>query len=675
MRPPFSRNSSRISLSDVAGADREPGFTSKASSAGGPAVNIFAPQYHDLLYNNLSQYASPKSRHMHNALMSQIYTYDTIAGPAVDLYSELPWSKFELTGINDRYVLNIYQQALDNLKLEHYLPMISTHWYVFGRVCLHLLFDQTSGVWSNLIVHDDNDIRVTPVPFVNEDPFVDLVPSKGLVDFANSVDPRTEIFKTYLSDEMMEAIKVGKAIPLDPANTLYLPRTRLAKDHMGTSIFSRILGLIVYERALFNASTLKAQRGAGNIRLVKLGRSGPDGWLPTDDQLNDLVSSLMMAEEDPVASVVGVKSQDVDIQTVAGAGKEAFWTVSEESEFIQGAKLKALGISEAMLNGDATYNNMEQALSIFLDKIRFFRDFMTRKVIVEKVLEPLAKVHGFHKKDNEGFKTTSSRMKKGAYNLTVDNISDSKLILPTIQWAKPLEPSMDASLIELYKTAEEVGIPISMRRWAIAMGSNLSELEAEAADDIPVRKRLAKLRAERDEAVGGSGDAANLNLDDLGEGGAGSGLDDLSVDSTKPSMEKVEQPSGGGSVIDSVPPPPGGDKTPSGPGNKPTVEPSSWRKHPLMSRSTFCGTSVALIEALEEQTDDQRNRFLQKMSTRDAAVAKYALTYMSSSISMTPAETSLVSRLMQEHPEKFKGSNSVHLANLYSNNSVDSLVG
>jgi hypothetical protein len=42
---------------------------------------------------------------------------------------------------------------------------------------------------------------------------------------------------------------------------------------------------------------------------------------------------------------------------------------------------------------------------------------------------------------------------------------------------------------------------------------------------------------------------------------------------------------------------------------------------------------------------------------------------------MTPAETSLVSRLMQEHPEKFKGSNSVHLANLYSNNSVDSLVG
>jgi hypothetical protein len=417
---------------------------------------------------------------MHNALMSQIYTYDTIAGPAVDLYSELPWSKFELTGIDDKYVLNLYQQALDNLKLEHYLPMISTHWYVYGRVCLHLLFDQTSGVWSNLIVHDDNDIRVTPVPFVNEDPFVDLVPSKGLVDFANSVDPRTEIFKTYLSDEMMIAIKGGKAIPLDPANTLYLPRTRMAKDHMGTSIFSRILGLIVYERALFNASTLKAQRGAGNIRLVKLGRSGQDGWLPTNDQLDDLVSSLMMAEEDPVASVVGIKTQDANIETVAGAGKEAFWTVSEESEFIQGAKLKALGISEAMLNGDATYNNMEQALSIFLDKIRFFRDFMTRKIIVEKVLEPLAKVHGFYQKDNNGFKTTG-RNRKGAFDLQVNNVSDSKLMLPTVQWAKPLEPSMDSSLIELYKVAEEVGIPISMRRWAIALGSNLSELEAEAA--------------------------------------------------------------------------------------------------------------------------------------------------------------------------------------------------
>lgn len=662
MRPPFSRNAVPISLGDVAkSAESDPGFISRASSAGGPAVNIFAPQYHDLLYNNLAQYASPKSRHMHNALMSQIYTYDTIAGSAVDLYSELPWSKFELTGIEDKYVLSVYQQALDNLKLEYYLPMISTHWYVFGRVCLHLLFDQSSGVWSNLIVHDDNDIRVTPVPFVNEDPFVDLVPSKGLIDFANSVDPRSEIYKTYLSEDMLGAIRTGKAIPLDPANTLYLPRTRLAKDHMGTSLFSRILGLIVYERALFNASTLKAQRGAGNIRLVKLGRSGPDGWLPTDDQLNDLVSSLMMAEEDPVASVVGVKTQDAMIETVAGAGKEAFWTVSEESEFIQGAKLKALGISEAMLSGDATYNNMEQALSIFLDKIRFFREFMTRKIIIEKVLEPLAKVHGFYKKDSGGFNTTS-RIKKGSYDLAVNNVSDSKLQLPNIQWAKPLEPSMDSSLIELYKVAEEVGIPIAMRRWSIALGSNLSELEAEAADDIPVRKRLAKLRAERDAVMGGSPSLdADLSPSDLG---------DISVDTTAPSMEEVEQPDAGDSVIDSVPPPPESDNAPS---NK--VEPSSWRRHPLMSKSTFCGTSVALIEVLEDHTDVERNQILQKMSTRDAAVAKYALTYMGSGIGMSPAETSLVSRLLQEHPEKFKGPNSHHLANLYTSTSVDALMG
>jgi hypothetical protein len=172
--------------------------------------------------------------------------------------------------------------------------------------------------------------------------------------------------------------------------------------------------------------------------------------------------------------------------------------------------------------------------------------------------------------------------------------------------------------------------------------------------------------------MGGSGAAADLNLDDLG-----GGLDNLSIDSTEPSMDKVTPPSGGDSVIDSVPPPPQ-DLTDNGPSNtpsKPAVEPSSWRRHPLMSRSTFCGTSVALIEVLEEQTDAERNTFLQKMSTRDAAVAKYALTYMGSSIKMNSAETALVSRLLQEHPEKFKGTNSTHLANLYTDNSVESLMG
>lgn len=678
MKSPFQKKSGPINIEDLLDPKRNEGpkvvtaggRSIKASSTGGsPGITSFAPQFHDLLYNNLAQYHTPASRYLHNKLMTQIYTYDTIAGPAVDLYSELPWSTFELAGIEDRRVLQTYQDALSNLKLEIYLPTISTNYLVYGRMCLHLLFDTTQGVWSNMILHNDDDLRITPVPFLNEDPIVDFVPSKQIIEFINSKDERSDVYRQYLSEELVEQIRSGNAIPLDPANTLYLPRKRLANDYLGTSIFSRIIGLVILERALFNASTAKAQRGAGAIRLLKVGSQGigEDAWVPTDDEVDELVRSLMIAEEDPVGSIIGVKTQDITIETVAGAGNEALWRISDEVEYIQNAKFKALGISEAMLNGDATYNNMEQALSIFLDKIRTFRDFMTRKIIIEKVLEPIAKAHGFYAKKQKGFQTANVHRK--GIKTTIRDTSDADLILPTIQWSKPLEPRMDQTLIELYRTAEEVGLPISMRKIAIAVGSNIQEILAEAEEDLEIRKKLSRINKERAKlkAEGEGGE------DEFGEGmgggpsGGGGGGMDMGApgeggepgDSSSPSMEEVEPPAGGDSVVDDVPPPPdGGQEAPA------SVRYPWTYNHPMKTASSFCGVQDEILERLARLKDSERKEAMRLLTQKERAVAKYALSYCGSGLKMTAKEVALVAKILQRYKTRFTKENEKHLFQL-----------
>ena len=199
MRAPFAKKPSKIDASSIkaaASAAVAPlagaGFSNRIAAAktasnvqtgipmpvgpggtSGAGVSAFAPLYKDLLYDNIGQYQTPKAKTMYNKLMRQIYHFDPICGPAVDLYAEMPWSTFDLSGIEDPSIVHIYEDALNNLKLDTYLPEISRNWLVHGRVCLHFLFDAGKGVWTNVIMHDDDDVRIIPVPLLNEDPLVE----------------------------------------------------------------------------------------------------------------------------------------------------------------------------------------------------------------------------------------------------------------------------------------------------------------------------------------------------------------------------------------------------------------------------------------------------------------------------------------------------------------------
>lgn len=670
MKAPFLKTSAKpLDTNAITAIAKESsvkiGSTFSRKGAGNAQVGIqaFAPLYHDLLYNNIGQFQTPRAKQTHNKLMRQIYDFDPIAGPAIDLYSDLPWSSFDIGGISDPAILHIYEDALNNLKLEHYLPQITANYLVYGRICLHFLFDAGPGVWTNFILHDDDDIRITPVPLLNEDPLVDLMPSASLKAFIMSKDERAQVYKDMFPSDLIDRIERGEPLPMDNSNTLYLPRRSMASDHLGTSMFSRIIGLITLERALFNASVARAQRSAGTIRILKMGRSGVDGWLPTDEEVTSAVTSLMMAEEDPVASIVGFKTSDVTVEAIAGSGQDSLWKISDENSYIEAAKMKALGLSETMLSGDATYNNLDTSLSIFLEKVKTMRDFFTRKIIIERVFEPLAKAHGFYQKD--GLTKSRSLQPRGfvSNKIQIRDVSDSQLILPTIQWTKPLEPRMDSSLIELLDKAEEKGLPITLRKWATATGQNISEIQGQVADDLKLRKEFLDYQKQK-ESLGQEAEAPSepeLEIPGGEEPEMPGGEEAPAGEEPKETpMQKVEAPPEGESMIDNVPPPPEPSSVRPEPAliTKPEKLPTlkQIKSHPLMNMAgtVFGGVSVDRIEPLVNISDQARNLELSNWDTNDRAVAKFALHYIGSNLKLSKREIIYIAKLMKK-TGKMKG--------------------
>ena len=667
MKAPFLKTSAKpLDTAAITAIAKESsvkiGSTFSRKGAGNSQVGIqaFAPLYHDLLYNNIGQFQTPRAKQTHNKLMRQIYDFDPIAGPAIDLYSDLPWSSFDIGGISDPAILHIYEDALNNLKLEHYLPQITANYLVYGRICLHFLFDAGPGVWTNFILHDDDDIRITPVPLLNEDPLVDLMPSASLKAFIMSKDERAGVYKDMFPGDLIDKIERGEPIPMDNSNTLYLPRRSMASDHLGTSMFSRIIGLITLERALFNASVSRAQRSAGTIRILKMGRSGIDGWLPTDEEVTSAVTSLMMAEEDPVASIVGFKTSDVTVESIAGSGQDALWKISDENAYIEAAKMKALGLSETMLSGDATYNNLDTSLSIFLEKVKTMRDFFTRKIIIERVFEPLAKAHGFYQKDS--FTKGRSLQPRGFMGgkVQIKDVSDSKLILPTIQWTKPLEPRMDSSLIELLDKAEEKGLPITLRKWATATGQNISEIQGQVADDIKLRKEFADYQKQK-ESIGQEAPSGDEDLSEMGPlGEEPSGPEETPSGPDETPMQKVEAPPEGEGLIENIPPPPEPSSVRPEPAiiTKPEKLPTlkQIKSHPLMNMAgtVFGGVPTERIEPLINISDQARNLQLSSWDNNDRAVAKFALHYIGSNLKLSKREIIYIAKLMKK-TGKMKG--------------------
>jgi hypothetical protein len=465
----------------------------------------------------------PRQPTMLHLLLRKIYLRDAISGSVVDIYSTLPWGKiYELIGIDDPKINQMYHEMIESLGIWGDLSIISREFLIIGRMIASLPFNETTGYWDAMVPVDPDQAKITPVPFAGIKPLVDVLSSPSWREFARSVDPRIVELKEGMNKDLLALFQnTSGYFPLDPMNTLFLARRVNQYDHIGTSFYTRILPAWAYEMSLWDASLTGVRRRNRSILLVTAGIE--DSWEPNDNELSSLTSLLMQADEDPTGAVVSVRN-GVDITEVRDPS--AIWGISQEFDFLSTLKMRALGVSEAYLSGDANVSNMETAKTSLGKAVAAFRDNLLHDIFAKQLFPAFARIHNFQKRTqaqlahkirvepegrNARMREYDRRMREGErlskWGFPVISASQAldipteSLLVPRLITEDTLRPEQDAAYLELLDKLKDNSVPVPLRIWASAAGYDLDKAMAMMEEDITLRKRIAQLQG--NEAGGG----------------------------------------------------------------------------------------------------------------------------------------------------------------------------
>ena len=273
-----------------------------------------------------------------------MYLHDNVAGSAVDIQSSFPFSDWELRGL-DTKELEIYNDSLDRLNLQELLPQISTSYLVDGFFAGSLVFDPKSKQFMDILIHDALNCSIIPSPFHNIDPKITVHNSGMTKMFLDNASEYAEAYLRAMPQEFLNLL-TAEAFDLDPVSTLYIAR-RMLNDRAYTSYLQRLLPCYLVEKVLFRGTLVEAQRRQRATTHIKV---GDDQWVPTDDELNAITQIFQATESDPLGAWIATRN-NVDVNEFRTAGD--IWKWYETSESLTPMKLRALGISDAFLSGDA----------------------------------------------------------------------------------------------------------------------------------------------------------------------------------------------------------------------------------------------------------------------------------------------------------------------------------
>lgn len=432
-----------------------------------------------------------------------MYWHDPICGSCVDLYSTLPFSEFSLGGAEDKY-LDHYRQAVELLNLRTAMPRISVDHQVTGAFTASVLYDRKKKTFIDLMCHKYENITIHSLPLSSQDPimFLDIDP-----EFRKTLSlpsKRIEQIKQNLGLEFFNKLISGQ-VELDPVGTIYVPRKTFSFGE-GVSYYKRVLPLWLIEKNLYRGTLIESGRRQRAIMHLMLGE---EGWEPTPQDYDEATDLFLDADADPIGAVVATRL-GISVSELRPGGD--FWKVTDIWDQTGSHKMRALGISEAFLSGDASYQTMEGAMTVFTETLRAYRDTQTRNVFYDKIFPLVSMMQGFtirkgkvQRKEGLMDGNTEERLR-----LMQDG---SKLLIPTVHWAKSLKPEQDQSFMEVLDRMTAAGIPVPIRMMAAAGGLNIDHLLSNQDEDLVIQRQLADYKKRLDKLKGTEG----------GEGGGGMG--------------------------------------------------------------------------------------------------------------------------------------------------------
>lgn len=444
----------------------------------------------------LTGFAPRQENEMFYRLYRDMYYYEPVCGSAADLMSMLPFSEFTLGGIQNPKILRKYSEVIERLSLKTMLPEVSLDYLVLGAHCSSLLYDSANKVFTDTMPYAIENLTVTTLPFYSQDPIIEVKFPAEVLKVLNRTGDRMDKVRHLVGDAVFQKIQQG-TLELDPLSTVYIPRKTFSTTDSGSSYFRRVLPLYLIEKNLYRGTLVESGRRQRGILHLTLGDG--ETWEPTVQDLEFMTELFMNADADPLGAIIATR-QGVEVNEFRQGGD--FWKVTDFTDTALSHKLRALGISEAFLSGDANWNTADTSLTVFLDMIRSYREMLTRKLFYDKLFPLISLLNGYTITSKGKIVERSDYMSTLSPEQALHALNDgSRLFIPTISWSKSLKAEGDSQYMEMLNTMSEKGVPIPMRIMAAAGGLNLENLIQQQDEDIDLRKKISDYQKRIQELV------------------------------------------------------------------------------------------------------------------------------------------------------------------------------
>ena len=426
----------------------------------------------------------PIDRAQQNRYWRMFYKLDPVISNVIDLFGDIISSEFSIEGEGvDGEIKDVYETMTDNTKVISLFSYFIREFLIMGEVFPHLIFDKKKGMWTGLIFHNPDQIKVIDSPFIEMEPIVEFVPDASLKALINSKNPQIQKFISNLPTEVTQAISSRRNITLDTSlNVTFLARKIHPYDVRGTSILTRLYRILMYEDAIANASIATARRHAGPLKIVKLGDKDLN-WVPEKEYEDKILQLLSVAEQDPHAVLV----VPWFVQFEAFGTTDRMLTIRNEWDVIERIKLTALGVSQGFLHGEATYSSMKGNMQTLFMKLRGLRTFFEHLWWYPKFFKPVAEMNEFIKPSEAEVKH-KLRFRRSKKELLEDN----RYVIPKIRWHRALDPKVDAELLDAYEQlTSRLKLPVAAGTVYSAVGLDFEEQTAQIIEE---KKKEAELR-------------------------------------------------------------------------------------------------------------------------------------------------------------------------------------
>lgn len=454
----------------------------KADTAHSTSTNVLTQSQYNYMMTGILP-ADPRYTDYSNLTLfyRDCYLLDSTAGSAVDIQSSFPFSDWELRGLESKELIP-YNETLERLNIRQMLPQISTAYLTDGFFCGSMIYDPRVKGFIDTLIHDALQCTVVNSPFFNVDPSVTVNVNSSVQPFLSSQSPYAKKYIKSMPAEFLGLLKKG-AFVLDPVTTLFVGRKGLT-DRPFTSYLHRVLPMYLIEKTMFRGTLVEAtkrQRATSHLT------AGDDSWTPTSEELNALVQMFQASEADPLGGWVATRNA-VQVTDIRSAGD--IWKWTDMADVLVAYKMRALGISEAFLSGDASYAAAESAYSTFLESMAAYRSHLTSQIFYRRIFPLVAVVNGLYR-DASRAKHTSNPL-----DFLFNANNSANLKIPQVHWHKGLEAKTEDSMFDLLEKASEKGVPIPLKMWMAAANIDPDNLTRDLATDKDFTERLNKLKGE-----------------------------------------------------------------------------------------------------------------------------------------------------------------------------------